>query len=88
MIDVLARPLFRVGDIVTVEPDIVDDEYYMFNGWGEMYWFVEQMYRYRGRTMRLSVVDTDCYRINCTGTWGWVDAMFVESNRMAKFLRN
>jgi hypothetical protein len=88
VIDTLARPLFRVGDVVTIEPDIVDDAYEMFNGWGDVCWFVEPMYHYRGRTMRLSAVDTDCYRINCPGIWGWVDGMFVESNRVTKFLRN
>lgn len=82
----LARPLFHVGDVVTIEPDIVDDLYCMFNDWGEEYWFVEGMYRYRGRKMRLNMIDADCYRINCTGTWGWVDGMFVESNRVTKFI--
>ena len=88
MIDMLKDPLFRVGDVVTVEPDIVDDEYYMFNGWGDMYYFVEDMYCYRNRQLRLSSVGSFCYLIADTGTYGWVDGMFVESNRMAKFLRN
>lgn len=87
MIDMLARPLFRVGDIVTIEPDIVDDNYYMLNGGGERYWFfVESMYRYCGHKMRLDMIDADCYRIDCTGMLGWVDGMFVESNRVTKFL--
>ena len=89
MIDMLARPLFRVGDTVTVASELDEDgSYYMFNGWGDLYWFVPNMYRYRRQRLRINKIDSDCYRAANASEWGWVDEMFVESNRVTKFLRN